>query len=124
MKLPEITEFDHAFYGSRHSIQLLPPPCNEISKYKVETAIMTTNVKQEEHWYPGIGKKLEKYENWERVTIEFREKFFRQIHQHRAYSAQNLISNAGGYAGLFIGMSAYDLPKMIKGVYCIIRKLL
>lgn len=102
----------------------LPPPCNEISKYKVKTAIMATSVKKEEYWYPGIGKKLEKYENWARVTIELKEKFVRQIHQHRAISVQNLIGNAGGYAGLFFGVAAYDVPKMIQNVYCKLRKFL
>ena len=54
------------------------------------------------------------------LRVKFRSQEYKEIRQVRAYDAQSLIGNAGGYIGLFLGCALRELPSFMLIVYKII----
>ena len=51
------------------------------------------------------------------LNINFQARTFKEIKQVRAYNAQTLVGNAGGYIGLFLGYTIREIPSFIRYVY-------
>ena len=47
------------------------------------------------------------------VKINFKNRFFKEIKEVRAYNLQALIGNAGGYIGLFLGFALKEIPTQL-----------
>lgn len=97
----------------RHSV----PPCTKIQRMQINVENVPSELRKEKEIYSGIEKSLEAVNSWFRVTVNFRERYYRDITQTRAYSAQSLIGNAGGYIGLFIGYTIAELPLLLMAIY-------
>ena len=54
------------------------------------------------------------------LRVKFRSQEYKEIKQVRAYDAQSLIGNAGGYIGLFLGYALRELPSFLQIWYKII----
>ena len=91
------------------------PPCSEIKRMNVELEEMTTNVKGEEFMYSSTKGKLNDEEGWFRVRVKF-SKEFKEFKKVRAYNAQSLVGNAGGYVGLLVGYAIVEFPRMIASI--------
>ena len=68
-------------------------------------------------YFPEMNVKIKENQGWFRITVEFLKNEFKEIKQLRAYSAQSLIGNAGGYVGLFVGYTIAELPAMFDMLY-------
>ena len=51
------------------------------------------------------------------LNINFQSQTFKEIKQVRAYNAQTLVGNAGGYIGLFLGYTIREIPSFIRFIY-------
>ena len=51
------------------------------------------------------------------LNINFQSQTFKEIKQVRAYNAQTLVGNAGGYIGLFLGYTIREIPSFIRYTY-------
>ena len=51
------------------------------------------------------------------LNINFQSQTFKEIKQMRAYNAQTLVGNAGGYIGLFLGYTIREIPSFIRFIY-------
>ena len=51
------------------------------------------------------------------MRVKYRSQEYKEIRQIRAYDAQSLIGNAGGYIGLFLGCALRELPSFLRIVY-------
>ena len=94
-----------------------PSPCNQVTKHQSEIGYYLTSAPEESKLFPGIGRKLNNRTDWAKITVEFKDRFIKEIHQYRSYTVQSLIGNAGGYVGLFIGTAAYDIPSLLTVAY-------
>ena len=106
-------------YDMTESKSSFDPPCNELKRYTVtpDSVTVNSNITMENAFYPGIVEKLVNVDGWSRITIHLRENTYKDIQQTRAYSVQNLIGNAGGYIGMFIGYAILDIPSLINWMY-------
>ena len=57
------------------------------------------------------------------VMINFQGATYMEITQSRAYDAQSLVGNAGGYVGLFLGVALIQIPSAIRMIFCLIQNL-
>ena len=55
--------------------------------------------------------------DWFRIRLWFRSNTFMEIKQIKAYNFENLVGNAGGYVGLFLGYSVIQLPYFATVIY-------
>ena len=51
------------------------------------------------------------------LNINFQARTFKEIKQVRAYNAQALVGNAGGYIGLFLGYTIRQMPEFLRFSY-------
>ena len=51
------------------------------------------------------------------LNVNFKAPTFKEIKQVRAYNAQTLIGNAGGYIGLFLGYTLKEIPTFLRNLY-------
>ena len=51
------------------------------------------------------------------LNINFQARTFKEIKQVRAYNAQTLVGNAGGYIGLFLGYTIREIPTFLRYIY-------
>ena len=93
------------------------PPCTKIQRMQINVEKVPSELSMEKKIYFGIEKSLEAVNSWFRVTINFPERYYRDITQTRSYSPQSLIGNAGGYIGLFVGYAIADLPLLLMAIY-------
>mgnify|MGYP003302783650 CR=1 FL=1 len=93
------------------------PPCNEIQKIQVSQHEEETNFAKEKSMFPSLKTDLEKIDGWFRLTVQFHSNTFTVIKQVRAYNAQSLIGNAGGYVGLLVGYTIAEIPSLIVSAY-------
>ena len=89
------------------------PPCSEIKRMNVERAEEITSVEREEFWVPSTRGKLPTNGGWFRVRVKFIANEFKEFKQVRAYNAENLIGNSGGYIGLLVGYTIAQMPRMV-----------
>ena len=57
------------------------------------------------------------------VMVTFQGATFMDITQSRAYDAQSLVGNAGGYVGLFLGVALIQTPSAVRVVFQLIKNL-
>lgn len=57
------------------------------------------------------------------LNINFQGETYMEIEQIPAYDFQNFFGNAGGYIGIFLGVSCLQLPKFFANSYNVIKKL-
>ena len=57
------------------------------------------------------------------VMVNFQGATYMEITQSRAYDAQSLVGNAGGYVGLFLGVALIQIPSAIRMIFCLIQNL-
>ena len=55
------------------------------------------------------------------VMISFQGSTYMEITQNRAYDGQNLIGNAGGYVGLFLGVALIQLPLALESLFQMLK---
>ena len=48
------------------------------------------------------------------LNVNFQGRTFKEIKQVRAYNAQTLVGNAGGYIGLFLGYTIREVPTFLR----------
>ena len=58
-----------------------------------------------------------------KMMIEFQGETFMEIEQTRSYDIQNLVGNAGGYVGLFLGAALMQLPTGMGRLYRWLRAI-
>ena len=51
------------------------------------------------------------------LNVNFKAPTFKEIKQVRAYNAQTLVGNAGGYIGLFLGYTIREIPTFLRNFY-------
>ena len=56
------------------------------------------------------------------IAMHFVMKGYLEIKQERAYTFTNLVGNAGGYMGLFLGYAILHFPTLISNIVCLIEK--
>ena len=56
------------------------------------------------------------------INVMFQGTTFTQIEQARAYDFQNLVGNAGGYVGLFLGAAISQLPGYVSSLSAYFKK--
>ena len=75
------------------------------------------NVKNRNNRYinerPLIYGKLLDNEGWFKVRVKFITNEFKEFIQVRAYNAENLIGNSGGYIGLLVGYTIAQMPRIV-----------
>ena len=69
---------------------------------------------------PGVMDKLieetnEPNENMFQLIFQFQGDTYMKVTQTKAYDLQNLVGNAGGYMGLFLGVALIQLPPLLFG---------
>ena len=57
------------------------------------------------------------------VMVTFQGATFMDITQSRAYDAQSLVGNAGGYVGLFLGVALIQTPSAVRVVFQLVKNL-
>lgn len=92
-------------------------PCYDLDKMQVLTRKAKADLEYEKVYVKEVMKKLESVSRWFRVSVQFKQNYYRQITQIRAYSLQSLIGNAGGYIGLFVGYTISELPVAFQMIY-------
>ena len=110
------TAFTEAF-SSSPDVFRFTPPCSEIQRINAIYSEVEINSAVEIRRSPKTNLKFLEDQGWLRITVEFRKNEFKEIKQLRAYSAQSLIGNAGGYVGLFIGYTIAELPSLFGMLY-------
>ena len=58
------------------------------------------------------------------VQVSFQGPTYMEITQSRAYDAQSLVGNAGGYVGLFLGVALIQTPAAICMAARLLRKII
>ena len=109
-------EFLENMVSSQDLMKFLPP-CSEIQRMRAIYTETKINIEEEEKLYPGMDRKNKEGRGWFRITVNFDKNEFKEIKQVRAYSAQSLIGNAGGYVGLFVGYTIAELPALFDMLY-------
>ena len=51
------------------------------------------------------------------ISVNYNDGEFKEIKQTRAYNAQSLIGNAGGYVGLFVGYTLKEIPFFLQRMF-------
>ena len=92
-------------------------PCVKLQKMQMDFKEEQSNVNMEKKVFAGIDGSLRSQDSWFRVTLQFPETNYKNIQQMRAYSAQSLIGNAGGYVGLFVGYTVSEFPLLLMTIY-------
>jgi hypothetical protein len=104
----------------------IDPPCLEIQKLQIEDSVDMVDLS----WNDQLLKsyKMDNDENgttnsrtgtsnknnsWFEIRIQFLTDTFKEIKQKRAYSTQSLVGNLGGYIGLFLGLTLFDLLSLV-----------
>ena len=91
--------FHDVFYvGSEYH-----PPCKEIRKLDIE--------------YEDPDDVHDVPENHTQITVYFRNNFYKQIIQVRAYTLMSLVGNVGGFVGLLLGYALVQLPGLISIIH-------
>ena len=90
--------YDVFYVGSEYN-----PPCKEIRKLDIEY-----EDPDDDHDVP---------ENHTQITVYFRNNFYKQIIQVRAYSLMSLVGNVGGFVGLLLGYALVQLPGLISVIH-------
>ena len=96
-------------------------PCVEINKMEVEyteTGGKERKTKFNINIYENFEKDAGTNLGWFIINTHFwKSTIFKEIRQIRVYSFQNLIGNAGGYLGLFVGITISQIPTFLFNVY-------
>ena len=108
--------FDDIITDSQNMLNFTPP-CSEIKRMNVIFQEEDTSIGRENHLFPGTKDTLEYGQGWFRVTVMFPTNEFKEIKQMRAYNAQNLVGNSGGYVGLLVGYTIAELPIFLRKIY-------
>ena len=96
---------------------VVTPPCSEIQQMSVYYRQKQTNATIENRNFATMDKKVLEEQDWFRISVQFEKNTFKEIKQVRAYSAQTLIGNAGGYVGLLVGYTIAELPSLLGFLY-------
>lgn len=113
--LPNCTSMDemYKFYALKLDDQ--KPPCKSIQK------VMYAYEELDDIKYNYLG-----YEDDNRhfkVSLQIEDATFMNIQHVRAFDAQSLIGNAGGYLGLFTGYALLQIPSLFNFVLRCLQKL-
>ena len=131
-----ITKQNNVFYKIPGSAKI-DPPCLEIQKLQLEESMQMVDMS----WNDELLKlkKMDYRENettnqytgrsktnssWFEIRIKILTDTFKEIKQKRAYSTQSLVGNLGGYIGIFLGFTLFDLLNLIMSFNAKIRKSL
>ena len=98
-------------------------PCRKLQKMQMYFLEEATGVDQERKRYSGIEESLKGIDSWFRITLRYPGNTYKIIKQIRAYSAQSLIGNAGGYVGLFVGYTIAELPLLLMATYTKLKNI-
>ena len=120
LKLRSRLFFDDIISDSGNLIKFTPP-CSEIKRMNVERVEEITNAAREAIWVPSTKGKLLDNEGWFKVRVKFITNEFKEFIQVRAYNAENLIGNSGGYIGLLVGYTIAQMPRIV--TFFIMKKI-
>ena len=90
--------YDVFYVGSEYN-----PPCKEIRKLDIE--------------YEDPDDANDVPENHTQITVYFRNNFYKQIIQVRAYTLMSLVGNVGGFVGLLLGYALVQIPGLISIIH-------
>ena len=98
----------------------------EIEEYMIPcrrlTQIAYSYSESQSNWYDTLFQNA--FEDYFYVSIMFQEPTYKQILLLRSFDIQSLIGNAGGYIGICVGYSFYQLPILLDIIYRKIQRLL
>ena len=114
--------FNH-YFGSNESVCDIPP-CIEIESMNIEYSDIEAEDQNKIEENNAERYHSQEPLDWFKVRLWFRSNQFMEIKQVRAYNFQDLVGNAGGYIGLFLGYSLVQSPFIIKKVYDCVQRIL
>ena len=109
--LPQCTNYtQYAKVAQQQGYQLTEQPCRQVEKVLYS---------YDEYRSDMNGTQFGAQENTSmfKILVEFQGETFMEIEQARSYDVQNLVGNAGGYVGLFMGVALMQLPTGIGKLY-------
>ena len=114
LKLPSTKRVDEKFLEKR------PPPCRQIKtiNYSVNEIRGTKPTQKGSSGNATKGfKKGRIY-----IKVRYQQNTFKYIKNVRAFNAESLIGNVGGYVGMCLGYTLLQLPNFFQAAYCAIKK--
>ena len=109
------------------------PPCGSQRKNSTKEEIKNDlNINYQEpcqqvekilYLYDEYEKMITKDRSVFEILINFQGETYMEIEQHRAYDFQSLFGNAGGYIGVFLGVTFLQLPSFLLSVSNFVKKM-
>ena len=101
-------------------------PCQSIEKFMYLYQQSSGLDFKEETFDEAVKFQGTRYEKSDifHVMVNFQGATYMEITQSRAYDAQSLVGNAGGYFGLFLGVALIQAPTAICMAARLLRKLI
>ena len=90
--------------------ELIQEPCQKVEKILYSYDEYTSD-------FGGSIYGVQENTSMFKMMIEFQGETFMEIEQTRSYDVQNLVGNAGGYVGLFLGAALMQLPTGMGKLY-------
>ena len=110
----------HRFSGSEIGV----PPCTEVQRIQMEYLSEPKDVTTREEITSNYLDEIERInDTWFEIRYDIKTDTFKEIKQNRAYSAQSLIGNVGGYLGLLVGFSFIDMIDAFTSILAKLKKL-